>query len=141
MQIQLFRERLSEQFARDNPERQYRIRSIQCSWHCSVKSTFVAFLQFSTRKHTFMGFCANIVVFVRKTVNSKPPTIPLGIVACTFSDNLSRNSCMRKSHPQQLLRGVDFYFSLLLASIYLFSFSFLLFQAFSLLFNEAYSNS
>ena len=25
---------------------------------------------------------------------SKPPTIPFGIVACTFSDNLSRNSCI-----------------------------------------------
>ena len=27
-------------------------------------------------------------------MNLKPPTIPFGIVACTFSDNLSRNSCM-----------------------------------------------
>jgi len=34
-------------------------------------------------------------------VNSKPPTIPFGIVACTFSDNLSRNSCIRQplTHP------------------------------------------
>ena len=29
------------------------------------------------------------------TVNSKPPTIPFGFVACTFSDNLSRNSCIQ----------------------------------------------
>ena len=29
-----------------------------------------------------------------KRVHSKPPTIPFGIVACTFSENLSRNSCM-----------------------------------------------
>jgi len=28
-------------------------------------------------------------------VNSKPPTIPFGIVECTFSDNLSRNSCIK----------------------------------------------
>ena len=28
-------------------------------------------------------------------LNSKPPTIPFGIVACTFSDNLSRNSCIQ----------------------------------------------
>ena len=27
-------------------------------------------------------------------MTSKPPTIPFGIVACTFSDNLSRNSCI-----------------------------------------------
>ena len=29
-------------------------------------------------------------------MNSKPPTITIGIVACTFSDNLSRNSCIFK---------------------------------------------
>ena len=29
-----------------------------------------------------------------KTVYSKPPTIPLEIDACTFSSNLSRNSCV-----------------------------------------------
>ena len=27
-------------------------------------------------------------------MNAKPPTIPFRIEACTFSDNLSRNSCM-----------------------------------------------
>ena len=29
-----------------------------------------------------------------KTVNSKPPTIPFGIVMCTISDNISQNSCI-----------------------------------------------
>ena len=29
-------------------------------------------------------------------MTSKSPIIPFGIVACTFSDNLSRNSCIRK---------------------------------------------
>ena len=28
-------------------------------------------------------------------MNSKPPTIPFVMVACTLSDNLSRNSCIR----------------------------------------------
>ena len=32
--------------------------------------------------------------FLWKTVNSKPPTIPFGVVACTLSDNLSRNTCI-----------------------------------------------
>ena len=32
-----------------------------------------------------------------RTVNSKPPTIPFGVVACTFSENLSRNRCVRIS--------------------------------------------
>ena len=37
---------------------------------------------------TFIGYKVNW-----NQINSKPPTIPLGIVTCTFSDNLSRNSC------------------------------------------------
>ena len=32
--------------------------------------------------------------FLWKTVNSKSPTVPFGIVVCTFSDNLSWNSYM-----------------------------------------------
>ena len=38
------------------------------------------------------GFSCHSFKFLWKTVNSKPPTIPFRIVACTFSDNLSRNS-------------------------------------------------
>ena len=34
-----------------------------------------------------------ISFFFWRTVNSKQPTIPIRIVACTFSDNLSLNSC------------------------------------------------
>ena len=32
--------------------------------------------------------------FEKKKKNSKPPTMPFRIVACTFPDNLSRNSCI-----------------------------------------------
>ena len=52
------------------------------------------FLSVSTRKHIFMAFRANSFKFLWRTVNSKPPTMPFRIVACTFSDNLSWNSCM-----------------------------------------------
>ena len=31
-------------------------------------------------------------------MNSKPPTIPFGIIACTFADNLSRNSCIHEAN-------------------------------------------
>ena len=41
-----------------------------------------------------MAFRANSFKFLWKTENSKPPTMPFRIVACTFPDNLSRNSCM-----------------------------------------------
>ena len=34
-----------------------------------------------------------ISFFFWRTVNSKQPTIPFRTVACTFSDNFSRNSC------------------------------------------------
>ena len=33
-------------------------------------------------------------ISLKNRVHSKPPTTPFGIVACTFSDNLARNSCM-----------------------------------------------
>ena len=47
-------------------------------------------------------------------MNSKPPTINIGIVACTFSDNLSRNGCIFKGiikprggdYSQEFLVGV-----------------------------------
>ena len=41
-----------------------------------------------------MAFRANSFKFLWKKENSKPPTMPFRIVACTFPDNLSRNSCI-----------------------------------------------
>ena len=41
-----------------------------------------------------MAFPANSFKFFWRTENSKPATMPFGIVACTFSDNLCRNSCI-----------------------------------------------
>ena len=35
-------------------------------------------------------------------MNSKPPTIPFGVVACTLSDNLSWNSCILLFHSDHL---------------------------------------
>ena len=35
--------------------------------------------------------------FLWRTGQTKPPTIPFGIVACAFSDNLSQNSCIYMS--------------------------------------------
>ena len=41
-----------------------------------------------------LPFSCHSFKFLWRKVNSKPPTIPFGVVACTLSDNLSRNSCM-----------------------------------------------
>ena len=49
------------------------------SWHCSCRTYFW------------------------RTVNSKPPTIPFGIVACTFSDNFFPNSCRWAGRLYRLL--------------------------------------
>ena len=45
---------------------------------------------------TSVAFLANICPWPPVQFTQKPPTKPFGIVACTFSDNLSRNSCMWK---------------------------------------------
>ena len=45
-----------------------------------------------------MVFRAILSNFSGGTVNSKPPTIPFGIIACTFADNLSRNSYIHEAN-------------------------------------------
>ena len=61
----------------------------------AVEPTFVAFLYHSqTYVH---GLLCHSINFLSRTVNSKPPTIPFGIVAGTFSDNLSRSSCILRN--------------------------------------------
>ena len=58
----------------------------------AVEPTFVAFLQPSQTYVPGLP-CHSFQLFWR-TVHSKSPTIPFGIVVCTVSDNLSRNSCI-----------------------------------------------
>ena len=58
-------------------------------------SNLLLLLWFSTRRYMSMTSPAcHSFKFLWKTVNSKPPTIPFEVVACTLSDNLSRNSCI-----------------------------------------------
>ena len=58
----------------------------------AVERTVSAFLKHSqTYVH---GLSCHSFKFLQRTVNSKPPTIPFGIVHFFF-DNLSRNSCGR----------------------------------------------
>ena len=92
---QLFRERLSEKMCTRQSRKVIIIRYEQYTVPdiVAVESTFVAFLYHSqTYVH---GLSCHSFKFLWRTVNSKPPTIPFGIVACTFSDSLSRNSCLR----------------------------------------------
>ena len=58
----------------------------------AVDPTFVTFLQHS---QTYIsGLPYDSFKFLWKTVHLKSPTIPFRIAACTFSDNLSQNSCI-----------------------------------------------
>ena len=59
---------------------------------CSCRTYFCCFLLALTNvcPWPLMPFFQ----FLWRTGQTKPPTIPFGIVACPFSDNLSRNSCM-----------------------------------------------
>ena len=91
-----FEEGCQKNCARYNHERQYGIWSIRCSWQSSCRTYFCCFpLAFAKYVH---GLPCHSFKFLWGTVNSKPPTIPFGIVACTFSDDLSRNSCTRTVH-------------------------------------------
>ena len=56
-------------------------------------SNLLLLLFFSTRKHTSMTSRTILSNFFEEQWTQNRPTIPLRIVACTFSDNLSRNSC------------------------------------------------
>ena len=68
----------------------------------AVEPTFVAFFQLP---QTYVrGLSYPFFKLLWTTVNSKPPTIPFGIVACTISDNFSRNNCM-----QSLFRALGYF--------------------------------
>ena len=94
--IQLFRAKLSEKNVHatiPNGNMGYEQYTVPDDSSCRTYS--VLLLSFSTRKHIFMASRASLSNFLWRTVNSKLPTIPIGVVACAFSDNLSRNSCIR----------------------------------------------
>ena len=57
-------------------------------------SNLLLSLSFSICRLNVYGLSCHSFKFLWKTVNSKPPTIPFGVVACTSNDNLSQNSCI-----------------------------------------------
>ena len=60
---------------------------------CSCRTYFCCFplALANTFPWPFVPILSN---FFEKKENLKPPTMPFRIVACTFPDNLSRNSCI-----------------------------------------------
>ena len=90
--IQLFRERLSEKMCtRQSRKVMWDMINTLFLTTVAVEHTFVAFLWHA---QTYVrGPPCHFFKFLWTAEHSKPPTIPFGIVACTFSDNLYRNSC------------------------------------------------
>ena len=93
--IQLFREKLSKKMC-TRQSRKVIWDMINTLFLTTVAVEPTLLLSFSTRKHISMAFRANSFKFLCKNGNSKPPTMPFRICACTFPDNLSRNSCICK---------------------------------------------
>ena len=92
--IQLFRERLSEKLCmRQSRNRWYGIWSIHRSWHCGCRIYFCCFPLTVTNIRAWP--VVPLFQIFWRAVNSQPPIIPFGVVACTFPDNLSRNSCIK----------------------------------------------
>ena len=92
--IQLFRERLSEKMStRQSRKVIWDMISTRFLTTVAVEPTFVAFLWHS-QTHLHSLSYQFFQLSLKKKENSKPPTMPFKIVACTFPDNLSRNSCI-----------------------------------------------
>ena len=97
----------------------YGIWSIHCSWHCSCRKYFCCFPLALTNIRPWP-----LVPFSQislKNMNSVLPTIPFGIVACTFSDNLSRNSYIMKTKmvTNQSIHHTATLWSFLMHSLYI----------------------
>ena len=91
--IQLFRERLSEKMCMW-PSQKVIWDIINTPFLTLQLSNLRLLLSFSSSQTYVHSLLYYSFKFLWRTVYSKPPTIPFGIVTCTFSDNLSRNGCM-----------------------------------------------
>ena len=91
--IQLFQERLSEKMCTRQPRKViWDMINTLFLMTVDVEPTFVAFHQ---QLRTYVcGLACHSFKLLWRTGQTKPPTIPFGIVPCTFSDDLSQNSCM-----------------------------------------------
>ena len=87
--IELFWERLSEKMCMRQSQKV--IWVMINTWFLTLYlMNILLLISFTTCSHMSCHF----LKFLWKTVNSKPPTKPFGLVACTLSNNLPQNSCL-----------------------------------------------
>ena len=90
--IQLFRERLSEKMCMRQPRKViWDMINTLFLTTVAVEPTFVPLALTNICPWPLVPF---FQISLENRADKKPPTVRFGIVACTFSDNLSRNSCI-----------------------------------------------
>ena len=92
--IQLYRETLSEKMC---TQQSRKVKwDMTSTLFVTLKLTkLLLLLSFSTRKHKSMSSRAILSKFFEEHLK-KTPTMPFGVVACIFSDNLSENNCTQE---------------------------------------------
>ena len=92
--IQLYRETLSEKMC---TQQSRKVKwDMTSTLFLTLKLTkLLLLLSFSTRKHKSMSSRAILSKFFEEQLK-KTPTMPFGVVACIFSDNLSENNCTQE---------------------------------------------
>ena len=102
---QLFRERLVEKMCtRQSRKLVWDMINTLFVTTVAVEPTFVVF-QWHLRTYV-RGLSCHSFKFFWRTGRTKSPTIPFGIVACTFSDNRSQNSCIQEPASTDYLQTV-----------------------------------
>ena len=99
--IQLFRERLSEKMC-TRQSRKVIWDVINTLFLTLWLSNLLLLLSFSTHRHMSMASPAIVSNFFEKQWTQDHPCYISGVVACTLSDNLSRNSCVEFSFSRMI---------------------------------------
>ena len=103
--IQLFRERLSEKMCTREPRKV--IWDMINTLFLTTVAVVLTFVVFQWHLRTYVrGLSCHSFKFLWRTGQTKSPTIPFGIVAYTFSDNRSRNSCIQEPASTDYLQTV-----------------------------------
>ena len=103
--IQLFRERLSEKMCTREPRKV--IWDTINTLFLTMVAVVPTFVVFQRHSRTYVrGLSCHSFKFLLRTGQTKSPTIPFGIVECTFSDNRSRNSCIQEPASTDYLQTV-----------------------------------
>ena len=93
--IQLYRKTLSEKMCTQQ-SRKVKWDMTRTLFLTLKLTKLLLLLSFSTRKHKSMSSRAILSKFFEGQLKKKTPTMPFGVVACSFSDNLSENNCTQE---------------------------------------------